>query len=149
QGAATAPVTVSTQVTSGAAQAVTFSLTGLPTGVTGSFTPSSVTAGSSAQLTLSAAANATAGSFTLGVVGTGASATPTTSLNLTVIPTNDFSIAMSPTAVTAVQGAATQSTVQLALTAGAAQNVTLSASGAPAGVTPAFSTNPVTSSGGT
>ena len=149
QGAATAPVTVSTQVASGAAQAVTFSLTGLPAGVTGSFTPTSVTAGSSAQLTLSAAANATTGTFTLGVVGTGASATHTTSLQLTVTATNDFSIAMSPAAVSAVQGAAAQSTVQLGLTAGAAQNVTLAVSGAPAGVTPAFSANPVTSSGGT
>src|SRR5262249_22523577 len=71
--------TVSTAVTSGAAQSIALSVSGLPSGVTGSFSPPSVQAGSGATLTLTAAGGATpvAGvGFT--ITGTAASGTHTT-----------------------------------------------------------------------
>ncbi|GGS09006.1 hypothetical protein GCM10010169_62310 [Micromonospora fulviviridis] len=63
--------TVSTATTSGSAQTVNLSATGAPSGVTVSFSPSSVTSGGSATMTVSASATATTGTFTITVTGTG------------------------------------------------------------------------------
>ncbi len=76
--------TVSTAVTSGSAQTVSLGATGLPTGVTASFSPSSVTAGSSSTLTISTSSSTAAGTYTLTITGTGSSASHTTSFALTV-----------------------------------------------------------------
>ncbi|TNH31093.1 M28 family peptidase [Micromonospora orduensis] len=62
-------------------------------------------------------------------------------------PTNDFSVAVSPTTRTVAQGASTTATVSTATTAGSAQSVSLSASGAPSGVSVSFSPSSVTSGG--
>ncbi|MBI3748933.1 MAG: hypothetical protein HY262_08840 [Chloroflexi bacterium] len=75
--------TISTAVTSGAAQTVSLSLTGLPTGAAASFSPTSVTAGASSTLTVNAG-TAAPGTYTLSVTGTGTSATHSTSISLTV-----------------------------------------------------------------
>ncbi|MEU0151264.1 M28 family peptidase [Micromonospora fulviviridis] len=63
--------TVSTATTSGSAQTVNLSATGAPSGVTVSFSPSSVTSGGSATMTVSVSATATTGTFTITVTGTG------------------------------------------------------------------------------
>ncbi|MEU8188874.1 M28 family peptidase [Micromonospora carbonacea] len=62
-------------------------------------------------------------------------------------PTNDFSVAVSPTAGSVARGASTTATVSTATTSGSAQTVALSASGAPSGVTVSFSPSSVTSGG--
>jgi serine protease len=76
--------TISTAVTAGAAQSVSLSASGVPAGVTATFSPASVTAGSSSTLSLTAAAGATTGTFAIAVTGTGASASHSTTINLTV-----------------------------------------------------------------
>jgi hypothetical protein len=80
--------TISTAVTSGAAQSVALSLSGQPSGVSGSFSPTSVTAGGSSPLTLTVGASTTPGTYPLTVTGTGASATHTTTVSLTVSAPN-------------------------------------------------------------
>ncbi|WP_329009779.1 M28 family peptidase [Micromonospora rifamycinica] len=62
-------------------------------------------------------------------------------------PTNDFSVAVSPTAGGVVRGGSTTATVSTATTSGSAQTVALSASGAPSGVSVSFSPSSVTSGG--
>ncbi|MEV4483734.1 M28 family peptidase [Micromonospora coxensis] len=62
-------------------------------------------------------------------------------------PTNDFSVAVSPTSGSLTRGGSTTATVSTATTSGSAQTVALSASGAPAGVTVSFSPSSVTSGG--
>ncbi|GHJ07767.1 hypothetical protein TPA0907_21340 [Micromonospora humidisoli] len=62
-------------------------------------------------------------------------------------PTNDFSVAVSPTAGGVVRGGSTTATVSTATTSGSAQAVALSASGAPSGVSVSFSPSSVTSGG--
>jgi subtilase family serine protease len=76
--------TISTAVTSGSAQSVSLSVSGLPTGATGSFSPTSVTAGGSATLTVSTTSSATAGTFTLTITGTGSAATHAATVSLTI-----------------------------------------------------------------
>jgi subtilase family serine protease len=75
---------IATAITSGRAQSVSLSVSGLPTGATGSFSPASVTAGGSSTLTVSTTSSATAGTFTVTITGTGSAATHTTTVSLTV-----------------------------------------------------------------
>ncbi|NUR27455.1 MAG: Leupeptin-inactivating enzyme 2 [Catenulispora sp.] len=61
-------------------------------------------------------------------------------------PANDFSVSVSPTSGSVAQGSSVSTTVSTAVTAGNAQQVTLTASGLPAGVTASF--NPATVTAG-
>ncbi|WP_052869066.1 chitinase [Streptomyces niger] len=62
-------------------------------------------------------------------------------------PTNDFSVALSPDSGTVTAGKSATATVKTAVTAGQAQTVNLSVSGAPAGVTASLSPASVTAGG--
>ncbi|MFJ9442491.1 M28 family peptidase [Kitasatospora sp. NPDC101235] len=84
QPGASASSTVSTAVTSGTAQTVALTASGLPSGVTASFNPSSVQAGSSSTLTLTASAAAVAGTYQITVTGTAGSTNHTAQYSLTV-----------------------------------------------------------------
>ncbi|MBB4915357.1 M4 family metallopeptidase [Streptosporangium saharense] len=57
---------------------------------------------------------------------------------------DDFSIAVNPSSASVQAGASTSATVNTAVTAGSAQNVALSATGAPSGTTVSFSPSSVT-----
>ncbi len=61
--------TVSTGVASGTARAVSLSVSGLPTGATGTFNPPSVNAGGSSILTVATTTTATTGTFALVITG--------------------------------------------------------------------------------
>src|SRR5206468_9054923 len=76
--------TVSTTVTSGNAQTMTLSASGLPAGATASFNPSTVTAGGSSTLTIGTSAANTAGRHTRTETDTGPQATQSTSVAITV-----------------------------------------------------------------
>ncbi|HEX5542314.1 MAG TPA: S8 family serine peptidase [Micromonospora sp.] len=76
--------TVNTATTSGSAQSVSLSASGLPSGATASFSPSTVTSGNSSTLTISTSASTPAGTYSVTVTGTGASATRTATYSLTV-----------------------------------------------------------------
>jgi serine protease len=69
----------------GSAQAVALTASGLPSGVTATFSPSSVTSGGSATLTLTARSSAQVGTHPFTITGTGASGTShSTNVSLTV-----------------------------------------------------------------
>jgi subtilisin family serine protease len=70
-----ATTTVSTAVTSGSAQPVSLSATGLPAGASASFNPASVTAGGSSILTVATSASTPAGTFPVKVTGSGGGGT--------------------------------------------------------------------------
>ncbi|KAA2265372.1 hypothetical protein F0L68_04715 [Solihabitans fulvus] len=78
--------TISTAVTSGSAQTVALTASGLPSGATATFNPSSVTSGGSSTLTIATAAATPTGTSTVTITGTGTSATHSTTLSLTVTP---------------------------------------------------------------
>lgn len=83
-----------------------------------------------------------------GVVGSPGSGSPNVLLyvaNDTTPPTRDFSISVSPTSGTIAVGKSGTATVNTATTAGSAQTVNLSSSGAPSGVSVSFSPSSVTS----
>ena len=75
---------ITTALTTGSAQSIALSVSGLPAGVAATFAPATIAAGSSSTLTLQAAANAAGvtGSFT--VTATGAASTRTVGGSITV-----------------------------------------------------------------
>lgn len=75
---------ITTSVTSGTAETITFSASGLPSGANASFSPSSVTAGSSSSLTLSTSASTPTGTYQVSVTGRSPSAEHTVTFALTV-----------------------------------------------------------------
>ncbi|HEU5353120.1 MAG TPA: glycosyl hydrolase family 18 protein [Actinocrinis sp.] len=75
---------VNTAVTSGSAQSVSLSASGAPTGVTVSFNPASVTAGSSSTVTFATSSSAAPGTYAIAVKGTATSGSHTATYSLTV-----------------------------------------------------------------
>ena len=143
-------VTVSTALVSGAAQTIALSVSGLPAGVTGTFSPASVTAGSVSTLTLSAASSAAAATATYTVTGSSSTTSHTATGSLTVTttaPASNFSIAIASTPNTVAAGASIAVAVSTAVVSGAAQSISLAVSGLPAGVTGSFSPASVTTGG--
>src|SRR5947209_8156492 len=117
--------------------AVTLSLGGAPAGVTGAFNPAAPT-GTTSALTVSVGAAVAPGVYNLTVNGTGAPGNRSTPLTLTVSAAPDYSLSLSPTALTIGQGATGNTTVTITR-ANFTGAVTLSLGNAPAGVTGAFS----------
>jgi hypothetical protein len=89
--------------------AVTLTATGLPSGVTAGFSPSSISGSATGTLTLTAAPTAAAGNYTVTVTGTSGSLTATKSITLTVVSNPILtSIVVSPSTASVVYGATQQ-----------------------------------------
>ena len=136
-GAASTQVTVAPS--GGFAGSVVFAVSGLPGGVSASFSPASGATGTT--LTLAASASAQTGTAALTITGTsgalGAKAALTLFVNGTAAP--GFTLSSHPGSMSLTQGASAQTAIAVAPSAGFAGIVTLSASGLPGGVGAAFS----------
>ncbi|MFF8271609.1 M28 family peptidase [Streptomyces sp. NPDC016562] len=84
QQGGTVTTTVATTVTTGTAQSVTLTATGLPSGVSASFNPATVQSGQSSVLTLTATSNAAPGASTVVIKGQGATLSHTVDYTLNV-----------------------------------------------------------------
>jgi subtilisin-like proprotein convertase family protein len=80
--------TINTAVLSGTAETISLTVAGLPSGVTGSFSPTSVAAGTSSTLTLTAATTAPATTTQFTITGTSVSTAHTVNASVTVTNTN-------------------------------------------------------------
>ncbi|MFI6810912.1 M28 family peptidase [Nonomuraea sp. NPDC050328] len=130
--------TVSTTITSGSAQPVSLTATGAPSGVTVSFSPAQIQSGQSATVTVAAGAGTAAGTYPITLRG---NSTKTATFTLVVgTPTgDDYSMAVSPSSATVQPGQSTTATLNTTVTSGNAKPVSLTATGAPSGVTVSFS----------
>jgi len=125
---------------------VTFSASGLPSGVTASFSPPSITGSGSSMLTLSTTASTAQQTYSISVFGASSSSTISTTVNLNVAAP-DFSLSASPASVTVALGGAGGSTIAVGALNGFSGVVNLTASGMPVGVTASFSSGSVSGSG--
>jgi glucuronoarabinoxylan endo-1,4-beta-xylanase len=126
---------------------VTFTASGMPSGVTAAFSPTSST--TSSVLTLTASSTATTGGpVTVTVTGTSGSTTATTTIALTVKAkvTTGFTLAPSASTLSVKQGSSGTDTITVTDIGGFTGSVTFTASGMPGGVTAAFSPTSSTSS---
>ena len=117
--------------------AVALVASGLPSGVTASFSPASTTAAST--LTLSASISAAAGTYSVTVTGTSGSLRATATLSLTVVAAPSYTIAASPATLTVARGSAGTTAIKVTPQNGFNGAVSLAASGLPSGVTASFS----------
>jgi uncharacterized membrane protein len=121
---------------------VTFSISGLPAGATGSFNPASTT-GTSSTLTVTTSATTPTGSFPFTVTGTsGTTRTATATLVVNPAPVGDFSLSASPSSLTVKQGTSGSYTITITRTGGFSGTVNFSVTGLPAGTTSTFVLNP-------
>jgi subtilase family serine protease len=140
--------TITSTVTGGFSSAVALSASGQPTGVTVSFSPSSITGTGSSTMTVTVAASTSAGTYTLVVTGTGGSTTETTSVTLTVSsPTAGFSISASPTSISIARGSSGTVTITTSVSGGFDSAISLSASGEGSNQTVTFSPSSITGAG--
>ena len=135
--------TITTTVSGGFSSAVALTASGQPTGVTATFSPTSIAAPGSgtSTLTLAVASTTVAGTYTITVTGTGGGITHTATVSLTVTAATAgaFAISVSPTSGYLEQGQSGYAVVTTTVSGGFDAAVALSATGIPTGVTGSFS----------
>jgi len=140
--------TITTSVSGGFNSAIALSATGQPTGVTVSFSPTSIAAPGSgtSTMTIALASTTAAGTYPITVTGTGGSVTQTATVTLTVttVAAGNFTLSASPTSLTITRSSHGTTTIKITPSNGFTGSVTLSASGLGTGVTASFSPNPAT-----
>ena len=119
-------------------------VTGLPSGVTGTYAPDPLTHQGMSQLTLTSGGRVATGTYTVVMGATGGGITHSQDVTLTVSRTADFAIAVTPATQTVARGGSTSFDVLLTAVNGFASPVSLSVSGLPSGTSASFSPNPVT-----
>ena len=124
---------------------VALSLVSPPTGITGTFTPATLTGTTlTSNLVLSVAANVTAGTYPVTVRGTAGAITQNTTVNVTVPAAGStVTLATSPTTLTIEQGSSSTATLTATRT-NFTGDITPSVTGNPAGMTVSFNPTPLT-----
>jgi subtilase family serine protease len=143
--------TITVTSTGGFNSATTLSASGLPSGVTATFSTNPVTppanGTATSTLTLTASSAATVGTATITITGTSGSTTHTTTVALTVSAssgTKNFTLSLSPASFTIDERGSVSTTLTLTSVNGFNSAVDLSVNEFPSGVSATASTNPVT-----
>ena len=124
---------------------VNLSVTGLPAGVTATFSPATLIGSGTATISFTVAPTAALGSYPLLLTGSNGTVTNALALLLNVY-TPDFALAVPPTA-SITSAAPVTLPVTLSAIAGHSAPVQLSASGLPPGITAVFSPSTLTGAG--
>jgi hypothetical protein len=124
---------------------VALSLVNPPAGITGTFTPATLTGTTlMSALQVNVAANVTPATYPITVQGVGGSVTQTTTVNVTVPAAGStVTLAMAPTTLSIAQGSSSQSTLTATRT-NFTGNITPTVTGNPAGMTVTFNPDPIT-----
>ena len=145
--------TASVSPSNGFNSTVSLSVSGLPSGATGTFNPTSISGGSgSSTLSITTSTSTPAGAYTLTITGTNSSPSLTHSSSVTLVvngpPPPDFTIAATPNSQTLTEGEGTSYTATVSPINGfsSAVNLSASVSGSPLGVSIGF--NPPSIGGG-
>ncbi len=143
--------TVTTAVSGGFNAAITLSASGQPSGVTVGFSPNPIAApgSGSSTATFTVASTTATGVYPITITGTSGSTVHSTTVTLTVTApgTPDFTLTVSPTALSVAQGGTGNSTATTAVSGGFNAAIALTASGQPTGVTVGFSPSTIAAPG--
>ena len=115
-----------------------------PSGVSGSITPSSILPGTTATVTVTAAAAIAAGVKSIVITGNDSTGTQTATYALTVTPLPTLALNAGSTLVSVVRGGSTTAGLSAATGGSFTGIISYSVSGLPAGVTAKWSANPQT-----
>jgi kumamolisin len=143
--------TISSTVTGGFDSAIALTASGEPSGVTVTFSPTSITGAGTSTATIAVASTVAAGTYTITVTGTSGSTTETTTISLTVTApsSGSFTLSVSPSSGYLDEGQEGYAVVTVTAAGGFDSAVTFTATGVPSGVTTSFSPTTVTGSGTT
>ena len=141
--------TINTVVAGGFDGVVNLSAVGLPSGITASFSPDSITGFGASQVTFSVSMGATPANYTLTVAGTSAGATETTPVSLTVAspPPPSFTLGASSSSLTIKSGTSGTATLTVTPQFGFHSTVNFTCTGLPYGTTCSFNPAAVTPQG--
>jgi subtilase family serine protease len=144
--------TVTSSVTGGFDSAVSLTASGQPTGVTVTFSPTSITGAGTSSISIAVASTVAAGTYSITVTGTSGSTTETTTVSLTVTSsggsgTGTFTISVSPTSGYLFQGQSGYAVVTTSVSGGFSSAISFSATGIPSGVTGSFSPSSIAAPG--
>lgn len=145
QGAGSDTSTINITPVNGFTGTVSFSASGLPKGVTASFSTNAAT--SSAVVTFIATETTKTGTATVAIRGTSGSVSASTTISLTVSPLGNFDLTATPKTLTIARGASSTATIAINPKDGFDQSVTLVASGLPKHVTATITPSTTTSTG--
>jgi subtilase family serine protease len=144
----TSTITITSQ--NGFDSATTLSASGLPSGVTASFSTNPVTppanGSATSTLTLTASSTATVGTATVTITGTSGSTSHSVTIALTVqssSSTPNFTLSLSPSSFTIDDGGSVNTTLTITSVGGFSGSVDLSVNEFPSGVSATASANPV------
>ena len=141
QGESTSTTATATLV-SGTSQSVSFSCSGLPSGVSCSFDPSSLYPTNSSTLIISTLSSTPEGTYPITVSGTDGNITRNATYRLDVIPVTpvpfNFSLSLSQPNGSVVQGDNISTVTTATLISGTSQPVSFSCSGLPSGASCSF-----------
>jgi hypothetical protein len=143
--------TISVSVVNGFDSAVSFSASGLPTGVAANFGTNPVTGAGTSLMTLTVASRTVTGTYTISVTGTSTSPaiTQTTTISLTITsPAGaSFSLSASPSSLTVDQSSSGSTSITSTISGSFDSAISLSASGLPSGVTASFNPTSIAAPG--
>jgi uncharacterized membrane protein len=123
---------------------VSFTVSGLPTGASASFTPSAVAGSGSSTLGVNTDGTTPAGNYTLTITASGGGASHNSAVTLAV---TDFALSQSSSSVTVVAGSCVGETVTVSSMNGFSGGVSFGLSGLPTGASATFSPSTITGSG--
>jgi regulation of enolase protein 1 (concanavalin A-like superfamily) len=126
---------------------VYFSVSGLPSGATGIFSPTSVTGSGSSTLTVTTSGSTPAGSYPLIITGATSDSSDITHTQTVTLNVSSFTVSGSPASQSAPSGGTASYTATVGSANGFNGTVTWSASGLPSGATAAFNPTSVTGAG--
>jgi len=144
---APAGYTVNVTALSGFTGTVALTVSGLPAGATGTFTPQTVTGSGASALAVSTGVTTPAGTYSLTIRGTSGPLSHTANVTLVVTPVGDFTIAVTPASRTVQNGANATYTITIAPVGGFTGPVSLSVGSLPKFVTATFAPSTITQSG--
>jgi hypothetical protein len=137
----TATVTAGT----GFSGTVSLSVSGLPAGAAGSFSPASISTSGSSTLSVSTISSTAPGSYPLTITATSGTLTHTAGLTLVVIA--DFGISVTPASASVAPGSSASYTVTVRPGSGFSGTVSLRVSGLPGRTSASFNPTSVNTSG--
>ncbi len=142
---------ITTTVSGGFSNPISFSAAGVPASTTVSFTPSTIAApgAGSSTMTINVGASTPAGTYPILVSAFGGGDTVNTSVTLTVTAAGlpNFTISAAPSSLSIAQGSQAEPAITTTISGGFNSSISLSASGVPAGTTVSFSPNTIPAPG--
>jgi len=134
---------ITSTVLNGFDSGISLSATGQPTGVTVTFSPTSITGAGTSTMTITTSPSTAIGTYNIKVMGISGSITEIVTVSLMVAipppPPPNYTISASPTSISIARGSSGTSTITTAVSGSFDSAISLSATGYPIGVAVSFS----------